>query len=246
MNVSCNHQTYQTLWSCSPYSLGQTGPPLYGVLCPDWVRWAGIPENVFYSMSRRRITEQTLHNSEWCWNPELFDMYLNKIKKNMRKQLLIMMFSDTPTQWYQMNLVTCLQHFSLILLQSVLTTSLWDSRPDQWIQTRSPAPTRNNTPAGSPHGSQAGPGSTVRASGRYKPTCQRIISSKQTICCMFFSRALVMNPEICLNLTRKMLLLPSVVDCSVSVKKTLINKRLGCCHLWGTILEKSAPWENVT
>ena len=25
----------------------QTGPPVYVVLCPDWIKWAGIPENVF-------------------------------------------------------------------------------------------------------------------------------------------------------------------------------------------------------
>ena len=26
-----------------------TGPPLHEVLCPDWIKWAGIPENVFFS-----------------------------------------------------------------------------------------------------------------------------------------------------------------------------------------------------
>ena len=25
----------------------QTGPPLCGVLCPDWIIWAGIPEHLF-------------------------------------------------------------------------------------------------------------------------------------------------------------------------------------------------------
>lgn len=52
-----------------------------------------------------------------------------------------------------------------IHLQNVHTTSLWALRPDQWVWTRSPAPTKTSTPAGSLHGSQAGPGSTVKVLG---------------------------------------------------------------------------------
>ena len=24
------------------------GPPLYGALCPDWIKWAGTPELLFF------------------------------------------------------------------------------------------------------------------------------------------------------------------------------------------------------
>ena len=24
----------------------QTGPPLYGILCPDWIKWAGMPKHL--------------------------------------------------------------------------------------------------------------------------------------------------------------------------------------------------------
>ena len=43
----------------------QTGPPLHRVLCPDWIKWAGIPENVFHfnCMSRWRRDTCYWHNT---------------------------------------------------------------------------------------------------------------------------------------------------------------------------------------
>ena len=38
----------------------QTGPPLYLVLCPDWTKWAGIPEDVLSSAAfHARVTVVT-------------------------------------------------------------------------------------------------------------------------------------------------------------------------------------------
>ena len=50
--------------------------PLYGVLCPDWIKWAGIPENVFSLLFS--FFYFTLHNMDDCWNTELFNTQFNK------------------------------------------------------------------------------------------------------------------------------------------------------------------------
>lgn len=39
----------------------QTGPPLYGVLCPDWMNEAGIPKHVFL-LSRKKDGLLTKHS----------------------------------------------------------------------------------------------------------------------------------------------------------------------------------------
>lgn len=57
--------------------------------------------------------------------------------------------------------------FWICNLQNVHTIGLLVLRLDQWVQIRSPAPTRTSTPAGSPRGSRAKPSSTARALGRY-------------------------------------------------------------------------------
>ena len=57
------------------------GPPLYGVLCPDWMKCAGIPEQLF-SLSlheaaggETHLTDKTLYNSDDCWIIELFNTH---------------------------------------------------------------------------------------------------------------------------------------------------------------------------
>ena len=54
----------------------QTGPPLQAVLCPDWIKWAGIPENVSCLLlheqgKERHGTGKALYTS-YCWDTELF------------------------------------------------------------------------------------------------------------------------------------------------------------------------------
>ena len=44
----------------------QTIPPLYRVLSPDWIKWAGIPENVF-SLSMHELGEA---GETWLTNSE--------------------------------------------------------------------------------------------------------------------------------------------------------------------------------
>ena len=58
----------------------RTGPPLYGILCPDWIKWAGIPKHfIFMSRAGETSTDQTLLcSSDKCWNTELFNSYLNE------------------------------------------------------------------------------------------------------------------------------------------------------------------------
>ena len=72
-----------------------------------------------------------------------------------------------------------------LLPQSVRTTNLWASRPGRWIQSRSPAPTRTSTPAGSPHGSPARPGSTPRVSGTSGPTVAQFFIFTERNCFIF-------------------------------------------------------------
>ena len=69
----------------SQYVYEQTGPPLYGVLCPDWIKWAGIPENVcsfsLFAWVRGGEWHELLTKQNWlykcdcCWNVELFNTY---------------------------------------------------------------------------------------------------------------------------------------------------------------------------
>ena len=55
------------------------GPPLHGVLCPDWIKWTGIPETIFsFAAWPTTITNQTLYKSGDCWNKELINTHHNK------------------------------------------------------------------------------------------------------------------------------------------------------------------------
>ena len=60
--------------SCSLRDHGKTGPPLNRVPCPDWIKWAGIPENVFTHLLHEQRKERhgllTKH-----WNIELFNTF---------------------------------------------------------------------------------------------------------------------------------------------------------------------------
>ena len=38
----------------------QTGPPLYGVLCLDWIKWEGIPENAFSHLLHEQEDERNV------------------------------------------------------------------------------------------------------------------------------------------------------------------------------------------
>ena len=44
----CHFQTKQEGEPCSLSVHEQAGVPLYGVLCPDWIKCAGLPENSYY------------------------------------------------------------------------------------------------------------------------------------------------------------------------------------------------------
>ena len=63
---SCNHWAQQDR-SCS-------GPPLYGELCPDWIKWSGIPKHLFYFLchcfgrreERHKIPTRH-YKSDCCW-----------------------------------------------------------------------------------------------------------------------------------------------------------------------------------
>lgn len=52
-----------------------TGPPLYKVLCPDWITWAGMPEQLFSLLLYEQ--EEDRHNSGHCWNIALFNTCFN-------------------------------------------------------------------------------------------------------------------------------------------------------------------------
>ena len=61
----------------------QTGPPVMAVLCPDWIKWAGIPENVSSLLlhewgEERHGIGKTLYTSDNCCNTELFNSNSNK------------------------------------------------------------------------------------------------------------------------------------------------------------------------
>ena len=45
----------------------QTGPPLYVVLCPDWIKWAGMPEKLFSLLLLEQGKERhgLLTNIKW-------------------------------------------------------------------------------------------------------------------------------------------------------------------------------------
>lgn len=81
----------ETGGSCSLCAQEKTGPPLNGDLCPDWKKWAGIPDNLFslllLEQEEKRHTDQTLYSSDNCWNIEIFDTYLNKKVENHLQQL---------------------------------------------------------------------------------------------------------------------------------------------------------------
>ena len=47
----------------------QTGAPLYGALCPDWIKWA-----------QTQVTDQTPCNSDYCRNIEQFNTHFHKSK----------------------------------------------------------------------------------------------------------------------------------------------------------------------
>ena len=59
-----------------------------GVLCPDWAKRAGIPENVislylfFFTAGaaggETRVADQTSVNNDYCWNIEQFNTYYKK------------------------------------------------------------------------------------------------------------------------------------------------------------------------
>ena len=69
----------------------QKGPPLYGVLFPDWIKWAGILENVFSLLLHEQgggetwVTNKTLYNSDYCWHTQRFNSYFIKIKKHLQQ-----------------------------------------------------------------------------------------------------------------------------------------------------------------
>ena len=59
---SSNQQTQSRKGSCSLCVHEQTEAPLNGVLCPDWIKWAEIPENVFPLLLHVRHVLLTKHS----------------------------------------------------------------------------------------------------------------------------------------------------------------------------------------
>lgn len=49
-----------------------------GIVMPDWIKWAGIPEVFFFCLllleqeEETWLTDQTLHNTNYLWKIELF------------------------------------------------------------------------------------------------------------------------------------------------------------------------------
>ena len=78
------------------------GRPLYGILCPDWIKWAGIPAHYYFFFSFTEcveggeiwITDQTLYNSDYCWIVELFKTCF---KKSMSLTAALTVFSVSVT-----------------------------------------------------------------------------------------------------------------------------------------------------
>ena len=53
-----DHTKQETGGSCSLRVHTQTGLPLCGVLCPDWIKWAGIPKHFFTFLTNQRRQER--------------------------------------------------------------------------------------------------------------------------------------------------------------------------------------------
>lgn len=57
---------------------------LMGVLCPDWAKCAGIPEQCDFSFTagaaggETRVADQTSVNNDYCRNIEQFNTYYKK------------------------------------------------------------------------------------------------------------------------------------------------------------------------
>ena len=57
--------------------------PINGILRPDWIKWAGIPENIFCLLQHEQEEERhgllTKHyNSGYFWKAELFHAYFDQ------------------------------------------------------------------------------------------------------------------------------------------------------------------------
>lgn len=66
-------------------SLFPSGPPLYAVLCPDWIKGAGMTEHLILSFTARAgggetwVTDQTAYHCDYCWSTQLLNTYFNQI-----------------------------------------------------------------------------------------------------------------------------------------------------------------------
>ena len=71
--------SYTTI-SCFCFFLVQTGPPLYGVLLPDWIKWAGIL--LLFSLLLQEHGEgcrpNSLCDSDYCLNRAIYELFQNE------------------------------------------------------------------------------------------------------------------------------------------------------------------------